>query len=129
MKKFICFFIFAILSTGLFAHTYHVMQSRGVGNQKIYLTKDYYDEKSAAFAVFIMEGNKLAYVATFNSREDNTLAKEKALYFYRMPGTFLDENKNNFSDIALSYTTLKFDSLGEISIKDGTITKAYINFD
>lgn len=114
MKKFICLFLFSLLSSGLFAKDFIIHDYYSDSNQIVYLTQVKNDDQYNVM-VFENQGEDLyhpLYIMSFHSQTENYKAYEKAKNCFKNIEAFKKEH--NFERGRISNSSIDF---GDFKIK------------
>ena len=114
MKKFICLFLFSLLSSGLFAKDFIIYDYYSDNDQTVYLTQVKNDDQYSVM-VFENQGEDLyhpLYIMSFHSQTENYKAYEKAKNCFKNIEAFIKEH--NFERGRISNSSIDF---GDFKIK------------
>ena len=114
MKKFICLFLFSLLSSGLFAKDFIIYDYYSDNDQTVYLTQVKNDDQYSVM-VFENQGEDLyhpLYIMSFHSQTENYKAYEKAKNCFKNIEAFIEEH--NFERGRISNSSIDF---GDFKIK------------
>lgn len=114
MKKFICLFLFSLLSSGLFAKDFIIYDYYSDNDQTVYLTQVKNDDQYSVM-VFENQGEDLyhpLYIMSFHSQTQNYRAYEKAKNCFKNIEAFIEEH--NFEKGRISNSSIDF---GDFKIK------------
>ena len=114
MKKFICLFLFSLLSSGLFAKDFIIYDYYSDNDQTVYLTQVKNDDQYSVM-VFENQGEDLyhpLYIMSFHSQTQNYRAYEKAKNCFKNIEAFIEEY--NFEKGRISNSSIDF---GDFKIK------------
>ena len=114
MKKFICLFLFSLLSSGLFAKDFIIHDYYSDNDQTVYLTQVKNDDQ---YSVMVFENqNEDLYhplrIMSFHSQTENYKAYEKAKNCFENVEVFIKEH--NFEKGRISNSSIDF---GDFKIK------------
>lgn len=115
MKKFICLFIFSLLSSGLFAKDFIIHDCYSLNNQTIFLTQV---KNSGQYSIMIFKNQNedLCYIMSFHSQTRDYEAYEKAKDCFENIETFIKEHNSEFFRGRISNSNIYSDT-SKISIK------------
>ena len=116
MKKFICLFLFSLLSSGLFAKDFIIYDYYSDNDQTVYLTQVKNDDQYSVM-VFENQGEDLyhpLYIMSFHSQTENYKAYEKAKNCFENVEVFIKEH--NFDKGRISNSNINSDTF-KITIK------------
>ena len=114
MKKFICLFLFSLLSSGLFAKDFIIYDYYSDNDQTVYLTQVKNDDQYSVM-VFENQDEDLyhpLYIMSFHSQTENYKAYEKAKNCFENIEAFITEH--NFEKGRISNSSIDF---GDFKIK------------
>lgn len=103
MKKFICLFLFSLLSSGLFAKDFYVHEADWLNNdihQTVFLTQE---KNGSQYSVFVMFKNQNEdfytplYVISFHSQTNNMKAYKQAKECFDDVCRFIKTHNSEFS--------------------------------
>ena len=116
MKKFICLFLFSLLSSGLFAKDFIIYDYYSDNDQTVYLTQVKNDDQYSVM-VFENQGEDLyhpLYIMSFHSQTENYKAYEKAKDCFENVEVFIKEHKMDIFKGRISNSNIDF---GDFKIK------------
>ena len=119
MKKFICLFLFSLLSSGLFAKDFIIQDCYSLNkdiHQMVFLTQVKNDDQYSVM-VFENQGEDLyhpLYIMSFHSQTENYKAYEKAKNCFENVEVFIKEH--NFEKGRISNSNINSDTF-KITIK------------
>ena len=116
MKKFICLFLFSLLSSGIFAKDFIIYDYYSDNDQTVYLTQVKNDDQYSVM-VFENQGEDLyhpLYIMSFHSQTENYKAYEKAKNCFENVEVFIKEH--NFEKGRISNSNINSDTF-KITIK------------
>ena len=118
MKKFICLFLFSLLSSGLFAKDFIIHDCYSLNkdiNQMVFLTQVKNDDQYSVMVVFKNQDEDLYHplrIMSFHSQTENYKAYEKAKDCFENIESFITEH--NFERGRISNSSIDF---GDFKIK------------
>ena len=116
MKKFICLFLFSLLSSGLFAKDFIIYDYYSDNDQTVYLTQVKNDDQYSVM-VFENQGEDLyhpLYIMSFHSQTENYKAYEKAKDCFENVEVFIKEHNADIFNGRISNSSIDF---GDFKIK------------
>ena len=111
MKKFICLFLFSLLSSGLFAKDFIIYDYYSDNDQTVYLTQVKNDDQ---YSVMVFENEDYCpqHIMSFHSQTRNYEAYKKAKDCFENIEVFIEEH--NFERGRISNSSIDF---GDFKIK------------
>lgn len=110
MKKFICLFLFSLLSSGLFAKDFIIHDYYSDSHHTVYLTQVKNDDQYSVM-VFENQGEDLyhpLYIMSFHSQTENYKAYEKAKDCFENVEVFIKEHNADIFNGRISNSNIDF---------------------
>jgi len=115
MKKFICLFLFSLLSSGLFAKDFIICDDYSDSHRTVYLTQVKNDDQ---YSVMVFENENYCpqYIISFKSQTKNYEAYKKAKDCFENIEVFIEEH--NFEQGRISNSNI-YSKTSKIKIDNG----------
>ena len=120
MKKFICLFLFSLLSSGIFAKDFIIHDRYSLNkdiHQMVFLTQEKNGAQYSVMVVFKNQNEDLyhpLYIMSFHSQTENYKAYEKAKNCFKNIEAFIKEHKTDIFKGRISNSSIDF---GDFKIK------------